>query len=169
VSLPWFRISAAIGLAALGVVVLHSYVEGADRRHKAAQEPSTPSSSPSPLAQLGVPLRPVAGAVHVASRLEAVAPDIAPVLQVLADGSVALRRALPPPTSPQAGAAGPRGAVAVLVPAAALRRLDGPQRGALLAVVGAWIDERPVPPQRLVFPDVQVEAGELAELLSWAP
>jgi hypothetical protein len=139
VSLPWFRISAAIGLAALGVVVLHSYVEGADRRHKAAQEPSTPSSSPSPLAQLGVPLRPVAGAVHVASRLEAVAPDIAPVLQVLADGSVALRR------------------------------LDGPQRGALLAVVGAWIDERPVPPQRLVFPDVQVEAGELAELLSWAP
>jgi hypothetical protein len=111
----------------------------------------------------------VAGAVHVASRLEAVAPDIAPVLQVLADGTLALRRALPPPTSPQAGAAGPRGAVAVLVPAAALRRLDGPQRGALLAVLGAWIDERPMPPQRLVFTDVQVEAGELAELLSWAP
>ncbi|MFN7588498.1 MAG: hypothetical protein ACK501_12175 [Planctomycetota bacterium] len=168
-SLPWFRISAAIGLAALGVVVLHSFVEGADRREKAAQEPSAPAPSPSPLAELGVPLRSVPGAVHVASRLEAVAPDIAPVLQVLADGSVALRRALPAPTSPLAGAAGPRGAAAVLLPAAALRRLDGPQRGALLAVVGAWIDERPVPPQRLLFPDVQVEPGELAELLSWAP
>ncbi len=168
-SLPWFRISAAIGLAALGVVVLHSFVEGADRREKAAQEPSAPAPSPSPLARLGVPLRSVPGAVHVASRLEAVAPDIAPVLQVLADGSVAMRRALPAPTSPLAGAAGPRGAAAVLLPAAALRRLDGPQRGALLAVVGAWIDERPVPPQRLVFTDVQVEPGELAELLSWAP
>lgn len=168
-SLPWFRLGAAIALAALGVVVLQSYVEGADRRHKAAQEPSSPAPSPSPLAQLGVPLRPVAGAVHVASRLDAVAPDIAPVLQVLADGTVALRRSLPPPTSPQEGVAGPRGAVAVLVPAAALRGLDAPQRGALLAVVGAWIDERPVPPQRLVFADVQVEPGELAELLSWAP
>lgn len=168
-SLPWFRISAAIGLAALGVVVLHSFVEGSDRREKAAQEPSAPAPSPSPLARLGVPLRSVPGAVHVASRLEAVAPDIAPVLQVLADGSVAMRRALPAPTSPLAGAAGPRGAAAVLLPAAALRRLDGPQRGALLAVVGAWIDERPVPPQRLVFTDVQVEPGELAELLSWAP
>lgn len=168
-SRPWFRLGAAIVLAAVGVVALHSYVEGADRRHKAAHEPSISAPSPSPLAQLGVPLRPVGGPVHVASRLEAVAPDIAPVLQVLADGTVALRRALPPPTSPQAGAAGPRGAVAVLVPAVALRRLDGSQRGALLAIVGAWIDERPVPPQRLVFTDVQVEAGELAELLSWAP
>lgn len=168
-SLPWFRIGAAIAMAALGVVVLHSYVEGADRRQKAAQEPPAPAPSPSPLALLGVPLRPVVGAVHVASRLDAVAPDIAPVLQVLADGSVALRRASPPPTSPQDGAAGPRGAVAVLLPAAALRRLDGPQRGALLAVVGSWIDERPVPAQRLVFADVEVEPGELAELLSWAP
>ena len=168
-TMPWFRLGAAIALAALGVVLLQSYVEGADRRQKAAQEPSAPAPMPSPLAPLGVPLRPVAGAVHVASRLEAVAPDIAPVLQVLADGTVALRRAQPPPAGPLVGGAGPGGGVAVLLPASALRRLDAPQRGALLAIVGAWIDERPVPPQRLLFADVQVEAGELAELLSWAP
>lgn len=167
--MPWGRVVVAIVVAAVGVVALQSYVAGADQRRKAAAEPVAPLPSPSPLADLGIPLRPLPGVVHVASRLDAIAPDVAPVLQVLADGSLVLRRAAPPPARPELGGQGAGGGGAIVLPFASLRRLDGAQRGAMLAVVGAWIDERPVPSQRLVFADVQADAGELAELLSWAP
>lgn len=167
--MPWGRIVMAIVVAAVGIVALQSYVAGADQRRKAAAEPVVSLPSPSPLADLGIPLRPLPGVVHIASRVEAIPPDVAPVLQVLADGSLVLRRAAPPPVRPELGGHGAGGAGAVVLPFVALRRLDSAQRGALLAVVGAWIDERPVPSRRLVFADVQAEPGELAELLSWAP
>lgn len=163
------RVLLAGGAAAMAVWGLQALVQAEDRRVHASMTPSPTSLSPSPLASLGLRLRPVAGTVHVAMRLEAIAPDVAPVVQVLADGSLALRRPPPLAQQPLASPGGAGGAVAVLVTAPTLAALDAAQRSTLLDLLATWIDERPVPPARLRLVDVTWTAADLGRLLAWAP
>lgn len=163
------RVAVALAAATAGIWALQALVMAEDRRVRDVEAvlPSVPAVSP--LAGLGVRLRPVAGAVYVATRLDAIAPDVAPVVQILADGSLALRRPAPLARGPLTMAGGRDGAVGVVLPAASLAGLDGAQRGALLDLLSIWIDERPLRATRLQFVTVAVAADELDRMLSWAP
>lgn len=167
-SLP-LRLGVALAVALIATVGLQGWITNADKQAR-ARSPATPAMSPpTPAEGLRLPLSPVPGQVWLATRLEAVAPDVAPVVQVLPDGSLALRRAPPLAVAPSDRGHGRAGAVAVLLPAGRLAALDPAQRGALLELVGAWLDERPVPTTRLRLVDVSADPAELARLLAWVP
>lgn len=163
------RLGAALVVALVATVALQGWITDADKQARARSPVAPAQSPPTPAEALRVPLTPVPGQVWLATRLEAVAPDVAPVVQVLPDGSLALRRAPPLATNPSDRGLGGAGAVAVLLPASRLAALDAAQRGALLELVGAWLDERPVPPARLRLVDVSADPAELARLLVWVP
>lgn len=165
----WLRLGVALVAAVVATVALQGWVTDADKLARARSPTAPVPAPPSPAAALRLPLSPVPGQVWLATRLEAVAPDVAPVVQVLPDGSLALRRAAPLAGEPADRGHGRAGAVAVLLPAGRLAALDAAQRGALLELVGAWLDERPVPATRLHLVDVSADAGELARLLAWVP
>lgn len=165
----WLRLGVAFVIAVVATVALEGWISDADRLARARSPTAPVPSLPTPAEALRLPLAPVPGQVWLATRLEAVAPDVAPVVQVLPDGSLALRRASPLATGPADRGHGRAGAVAVLLPQSRLAALDAGQRGALLELVGAWLDERPIPTARLRLVDVAAEPAELAQLLLWVP
>ena len=120
---------------------------------------------------LGMLLPPSAGTILLATRLAAVAPDVAPVVEVFADGSAALRRPPLLPTGPLAPPVKSRDGhgAAILLPARSLPGLTASARGALVEVLGQLVAERPVPEQRLVAGDFPRTAPELQALLRWVP
>lgn len=123
---------------------------------------------PAPVVAHGVPVRPVVGTVAVARRLASLPPDIAPVVEVLPEGSLVLRRTAPLPTGPIAVATRSRdGHGAGLVLGQPLDRLTAPARTALLGLLGRWFPERPVPVERLVPIDEPWSEPDLRRLLSW--
>jgi hypothetical protein len=161
------RIVLAVCAGALGILALQLCVVRCE-----SQAARTPAANPAPRA-VGLDLRlpPSAGTILLATRLAAVAPDVAPVVQVFDDGSVALRR--PPPLSagPVATEARSRDGygAAILLPAGSLPGLTASARGALVEVLGQLVAERPVPEQRLVAGDFPMTAPELQALLRWVP
>lgn len=157
-SLHW-RLAAAFVAAVATVFALHVFVTAADRRAPAPAPPPLPSPAPSALADLGLRLVPLPGPILLASRFEAVAPDTAPVIEVLADGGVALRR--PPNDAP--------GAAAILLPARSLAGLGPVARGTLLELLGCLVAGRPVPSERIRVVDLAAQPGELTALLAWVP
>lgn len=165
----WLRLGVAFGVAVVATVALQGWITDADRLAR-ARSPAVPvPAPPTPAEALRLPLSPIPGQVWLATRLEAVAPDVAPVVQVLSDGSLALRRAAPLAADPTDRGHGRAGAAAVLLPAGRLAALNAAQRGALLELVGGWLDERPVPSARLRLVDVSAAPGELDLLLAWVP
>jgi hypothetical protein len=95
----------------------------------------------------------------------AVPADAGPVVQVLADGSIALRRGAVPARAPGQSTSRP----AVVLPAFRLAALTPPQRLALLELVAALLEGRPVAAGRVELVGVAAGGGELARLLSWVP
>lgn len=165
----WLRLAVAFVVAVGATVLLQGWISDADKLARARSPAAPVPAPPTPAEALRLPLAPVPGQVWLATRLEAVAPDVAPVVQVLPDGSLALRRASPLAVGPADRGHGRAGAVAVLLPSSRLAALDAGQRGALLELVGAWLDERPVPMARLRLVDVVADPAELARLLLWVP
>jgi len=163
------RLGAALAVALVATVALQGWITDADKQARARSPAAPVQAPPTPAEVLRLPLSSVPGQLWLATRLEAVAPDVAPVVQVLRDGSLALRRAAPLADNPSDRGHGRAGAVAVLLPASRLSALDAAQRGALLELVGAWLDERPVPLARLRLVDVTADPAELARLLAWVP
>ncbi len=179
----WLRLVLALGLAIAGVWVLHVAVTAkaagatgvADGRGNLG--PGRVGArqlavvTPSPLAALGFPLRPVLGTVLLASRLEAIPLDVAPVLQVTIAGTVVVRRAPPPPPSPQGVVATNSAGIgaALLLPRDLLGAGTPAARGAALEVLGAWLTDRPLSRERLRDVDLGLAPAELAMLLSWVP
>ena len=161
------RLVLAVLAAVLGIVALQYF---AVRCEAEASRP--PVASPAPKAvSPGVRLSPSAGTILLATRLQAVAPDVAPVVQVFADGSVALRRPPPLSTEPVSTPRKSRDGhgAAILLPVRSLAGLSAHARGALIEVVGQLVAERPVAAQRFVAGDFPIVASELEALLQWIP
>jgi hypothetical protein len=169
--IAWFRSLAgrlvlAVLAAAFGIAVLQYYAVRCDA------QPRAPIAIPAPrAADIGIRLLPAAGTILLATRLEAIAPDVAPVVQVFADGSVALRRpgqlSTEPSSTPKKSRDG-HGA-AILLPVKSLSGLTAQGRGALIEVIGQLVAERPVVAQRFAAGDFPIAAPELEALLQWVP
>ena len=160
------RLVLAVLAAVLGIFALQWFAVRCEAEARA------PVATPAPKAvALGVRLSPSAGTILLATRLQAIAPDVAPVVQVFADGSVALRRPPPlstEPSSPPRKSRDGHGA-AILLPVRSLAGLSAHARGALIEVVGQLVAERPVAAQRFVAGDFPIAAPELEALLQWIP
>lgn len=166
----WFgslavRLCLAAFAAVAGVVILQQIVEARERSATNKPAPRLPPPT-SPLPGLGFRLWPTAGVVILASRLEAIAPDVAPVLQLLADGSLAVRR--PPRLAASPGRVADRD-VAVVVPGVPMVAWSPAARGALAELLATLVDARPVPRQRVRVVDVPLGDRELQTLLAWLP
>lgn len=160
-SLAW-RVTLALAAAGGGVAVLAVSVGEAEAKTappKRREEPPGPKG-------LGFVLAPVRGSVLLAAGFSAIAPQTAPVIQVLADGSLALRRPAPLASVPGGVTAG-AGDAAIVLPGRSLRGLEPAVRAALLDMIGQLVDTRPVPPGRIRAVDVECRPAELAALLSW--
>jgi len=166
--LAW-RLVAAASLAGGALAALHHFVRAEEAaqataaRARAAQQRA--EAEPGPVERLGFPVRASDAPIHVAVGLSALAPDVAPVLAVLADGSLALRRPARPFAGPLAGS-GPAG---ILVPAAPLAQWSPAARAAFAAAVGALAAARPVPPGQVRVADAPMAPAELRSLLGWVP
>jgi hypothetical protein len=161
------RLLGAAVVAAVGLYALHrgasaSAAEAAAAAAaQAAQRRS--ESAPDPLEQLGFPLPASRAPILVASGLQALAPDAAPVVEVLGDGSLALRR----PVTPFAGPLAPWRPAAIVVPSGRLAAWAPAARGAFTAAIGALAADRPVPAGQVQVVDAPIAAAELAALLTW--
>lgn len=155
------RIVMALAAAVAGIVGLSFCVERAD----AAARDTAPSLVPAvvDVPRITFSLAPCGGSILLASRTDAIAPGIAPLIQVFADGSVALRR--PSPLAHEPGAT-TIGDAAIVLPAP-LPRLDASARGALLELVGRLVGERPLPLARLRLVDIAASERDLAVLADW--
>ena len=162
----WSRLLLALLLAAVGIVALQVGVAGGERAQPAPAATVAPPLV-SPLAALGFVLQPAASPVLLCHRLSALAPDVAPVVQVLADGSVALRRPPPLPRGPTSDAGATRAGIVLPVPR--LRELGPAARGTLVALLAALALPRPLPTEAVQLVDVDAGANELAAILSWVP
>jgi hypothetical protein len=161
------RLLAAAAVATGGLFALHRAVSAdaaATTAAAAAQaEQRRREVAPDPVEQLGFPLPPSSSPILVASGLQALAPDAAPVVEVLGDGSLALRR----PATPFGGPLAPRRAAAIVVPKGPLAGWTPAARSAFTAAVGALAAERPVPAGQVTVVDVPIAGAELAALLTW--
>ncbi len=163
------RLVAAGGVAVVAIAVLAVTVERrdaaaarrADTRRRVAAVDAAP---PRP----GFVLPAIRGRVLLAVRSDSIAPGVAPVVQILADGSAAVRRPAPLPIGPLPGGNG-SGEVAILLPAGTLGHLGPAARGTLVELIGQLLPVRPVPSDRVQAVDFAVAAGELSALLAWAP
>ena len=105
-----------------------------------------------------------AQAVVLCRTLEDVPSDACPVLQLLREGNLVIRRPLPASDAPGR----PRvPLLAVLVPSAALLELSATQRAALLDQLAVLMPERPIPVERIQLAGVAGDTADLAALLSW--
>lgn len=166
--LAW-RLAGAVVLAGAALAGLHQWIRAEEsarataERARAAQQRA--EAEPGPVERLGFPVLASDAPIHVAVGLSALAPDVAPVLAVLADGSLALRRPLPPSAGPLAGGL-PAG---ILVPAAPLAEWTPGARAAFVAAVGALAAARPVPAGQVRIADAPMAPAELRALLAWVP
>ncbi len=154
------RLAVAFAAAVATVWVLHVFVTAADRRAAAQAPRVAPQHAPAPLPNVTFRVDAVQGPILLASRIDAVPPDAAPVIDVLASGGAFVRRpatAVPAPTA------------AILLPARSLAALSPNARGTLLELLGALVSARPVPADRVRLADVAAAPRELAALLAWVP
>ena len=160
------RIALALAVAGLGIAGLALLVQ-----EPAPAAASAPARSVAPVPRgLGFLLAPCGGPVWLVARASSVAPDQSPVLQVFADGSVALRRPGALALRPGPAGGGPAAAAAAIVlPGPSLSELGAGARGALLDLIGQLVEVRPVPLERVRTGDFGVPPAELAALLQWVP
>ena len=159
-------------IAVVAIVGLNTVVAARERQLTPPPGPFVPA--PSPLQSLGFTLAPVAGPVLLVSRSDAIPADVAPVLQVLADGGVALRRPprlLPGPVAASVAASATASAAgaAILLPAASLELLSAKARGTCLELLAALVRERPAPTARCRPVAFVVTDQQLAAWLLWLP
>jgi hypothetical protein len=163
------RIALALSLAVAGLAAMHWQVQAAEAEQaasaRARAEQSRAEAEPGPVERLGFPLPASDAPIHVAAAMSALAPDAAPVLEVLADGSLALRRPLPPSRGPLT-APPARG---LLVPNLPTARWSPGARAAFVAAVGALAAARPVPAAQVRVADAPMAPADLQALLAWVP
>ena len=158
------RLLLAAAAAAVAIVALNQVVGARERTGALATAPLRAPQA-SPLAGLGFVPVATDGVVLLVSRVDAVPATVAPVLQVLADGTLAVRRAPPLGKGPLAVA----GDVAIVVPRSPLAAWSPAARGALAELLAALVVARPVPRERVRLVDVPFGESELRALLAWLP
>jgi hypothetical protein len=159
------RLAAASVAALASIVALEVWLRARDARAVPALAAPRPRAVPAPFAapraaDLGVD----AAEVCLCASLAHVPPAAQPVLQVLADGSVVLRRPAPLPSSPRRGAVA---TAALLLPAGALEDLTPRQRAAVLDQIGALLAARPVAAGRVRLCGIAGDAKAVHRLLEW--
>ena len=116
-------------------------------------------------------LRPISGTILLAHRRGSLAPDIAPVVQILPSGELVLVRPEPRadrPLQPPALSRAGHGA-GVVLPVRDLGALSPSARASLILLLQRWLVARPIPPETLQSSDVTLVAGGVRRLLSWVP
>jgi len=136
----------------------------------AAATPFDDEAESPPPPRPAIRLQPVRGTIAICRRQRSLALDVAPVVEVLADGELVLRRPEPLAARPgeRAGPSRDGHGAAVVLPADP-GELGARARSALLLLLGRWIEERPIATARVVAVDLDLPAGELRRLLSWVP
>jgi hypothetical protein len=175
----------ALFVAALGWIGLLFWARTDDRRrqvHAAERAVATAEVEPaaaSTAAQLGFQIRPCPGPVLLAGRMSSFAPDVAPIVEVLPDGTLALRRPPVLPAGPLGGIGAADGSTCrpgILVATGAAGQVEGTvgreagaaARGALLRLIQQFVLDCPVPRGRIVVLDDAAAGLELEALLRWA-
>lgn len=158
------RLLLAGGVATAGLIGLNLVV----RQQEVTAGPVLPRPA-EPVRPDQLALRPVGGLILLSSRLAAVEPDLAPVVQVLAEGGLALRRATPRANGPGANPEAATRGAAVVLPVPSLLQLDPRARAALVEVIGQLVVERPVPATRFRTVDFALPVAQLERLLHWVP
>lgn len=175
--LGW-RIAIALALAAVAVVALDVAVAAWDRAHEPPPRLAPPPDGAAPVGPdearaLRFPIARTSSTIAVARRLGSLPPDVAPVIEILPAGELALRR--PPPLASAPGELPPVSrdgyGAGIVLPfgAEGIADLTPAQRGAFLALLQGWIPERPVQPDRLVGVDLALAPRDVAALLAWLP
>lgn len=120
---------------------------------------------------LGFELGPLVGTLAVTARASALQPDVAPVVEVLADGSLALRRPRPLANGPAAAARRSRAGhgAGLVLPGDSLADLTAEARGALGGLLLRWFPDRPFPRGRLRPIGFSLPDADLDLLLRWLP
>ncbi|MGK0203051.1 MAG: hypothetical protein ACI9S9_002124 [Planctomycetota bacterium] len=129
-------------------------------------------SAPATLARsLGFRLQPTPGTIMLTHRALSLAPDIVPVVEILATGEVVLRRPMPVAAGPVqiAPLSGQGHGAGVILPVVNLDLLSPAARAALIGLLQLWLPERPVLPAKLVSNDMQWAPEAVRRLLSWVP
>lgn len=165
-SIVWRVLLALLG-AAVAVVALDLAIRRQDAKAAVVttERPGGPPVPPPP----GCPVAVVGGEILLACRASSIEPAVAPVVQVLADGSVALRRPAPLATGPTGDATTAVRRAAIVLPGPSFSQLDPAARGALVGLFGQLVDVRPVPASRFRAVDFALASGELEALLAWVP
>ena len=158
------RATAALLLAAAGIAALVVVLQQQEReQHVLAARASAPLP-PVPRTDLP-PVGRTAQPVLVCSAASELPDGAAPLLRVLADGSVAMVRPAPLAQRP--------GQLAETVPTvllpAPLHDLTPAQRGGLLECLAALVVDRPVPEGAVRVSGPEAGALELDRLLAWLP
>lgn len=117
--------------------------------------------------RLAIPF--VGGPILLALRPSSLEPTVAPVVQVLKDGGLALRRPAPLAESPGLLAESLERGAAIVLPGAVFADFDARARSAFLELVGQLVRERPVPASRFRTVDFPLPIAELERLLQWLP
>ncbi|MBL9079361.1 MAG: hypothetical protein JNL08_17805 [Planctomycetes bacterium] len=160
------RLLLAFVGAAAAIAVLAISVRQRDAVRAAERRATVPAAEPA-APVLAVVVAPVRGNVRLAQRFAALAPDVAPVVQVFADGTAAVRRPAPLPRSP--GGAVVTGDAGIVLPAPSLAALTPAARGTVVELIGRLVGSRPVPVERVRAVDLSPADAELVALLQWVP
>lgn len=138
---------------------------------KPVAPPTRPSLASPASFEVARRLRPVHGTILCAHREASLSPDIAPVVEILANGELILRRPAPLASGPVpvAATSGAGHGAGIVLPSHDLEKLTPAARGALIALLRRWLPERPIPPQKLQSSDVRMVPVALRRLLSWIP
>lgn len=129
-------------------------------------------SAPATLAgDLGFRLQPTRGTIMLARRESSLAPDIAPVVEILTTGKVVLRRPMPIASGPgQVAPLSRQGhGGGVILPVMNLDLLTPSARAALIGLLQLWMTERPVLAAKLSSNDLRLVPEAVRRLLSWVP
>ena len=176
------RLLLALAFSVAAVVGLGFAVEACEVRSSRADGSHDPVGSgragatfelrlPDHRGALGCELAPLSGSLAIAGRVSDLPADVAPVVEVLADGSLAIRRPVPLAEGPaSAGSRSRDGYGAGLVlPGPGLAQLSAAARGALGGLLSRWFPARPLPRQRLRSVGYPLDERDLERILRWIP
>ena len=136
-----------------------------------ASTPLADDAAAAILQAIGFRLLPTTGTIMLVQRQASLSPDIVPVIEILASGRLVTRRPMPLAVGPlQVAPLSREGhGAGIVLPVADLRDLTPASRAALLGLLQCWLQERPIPSDKLRSNDLDLPSAAVVKLLSWVP